>query len=416
MAAILVLARETPYPPDTGDRIVTYGFVRGLVERGHAVHVVAYGRESDRERAESLADRASSVRLVPRAKSRLPARLRKLRNHAAGRSDVMAMFDSPSLVAAAREQIGALDPDVVLAQHPYVGQVFRDSGVRRIAERSGATLVTNAHVVEFAVHRRFRGFAPDLETRLELALETPRLRREELAAYEASDRVLVLGTEDREELLDAGVETPVATQHVPLDSDEYECESERIDRENDEPGPEIDGATDLLFFGSYGWFPNVDAVRTFAATAWPQIRSARPDARFVVAGRDAPASVRALDDRPGVSFVGEIPDLGRAVRDAAMVVAPLRIGGGTRLKVLESMAWGAPVVTTTAGFEGVDARPGAEVAVAADRDAFADRVVELLDSPKRRARLGRNARRRIERVYAPEAVTTDLEANLGVRS
>ncbi|MFC4449630.1 glycosyltransferase family 4 protein [Halorussus aquaticus] len=409
MATVLVLARETPYPPNAGDRVVTHGFVRGLAERGHAVHVVAYGDESDRGRAESLADHAASVRLVARAKSDLPPRLRKLRNYATGRSDVMAMFGSPSMVAAARNGIRSLAPDAVLAQHPYIGQVFRDSGVRRAADEADATLVTNAHVVEFAVHRRYRTLASDLETRAELSLETPQLRREELAVYEASDRVLVLGSEDRAELVEAGVSTPIATQHVALDPAEYEVRDRRAARDDSD-------AADLLFFGSYGWFPNEDAVTTFAASAWPRIRAERPDARFVVAGRDAPDSVRELAARPGVEFVGEIPDLGRAVRDAAAVVAPLRIGGGTRLKVLESMAWGAPVVATAAGFEGVDARPGAEVAVADDWTGFAARAVELLDSPERRARLGRNARRRIEQVYALDGADAELEANLGLPS
>lgn len=426
MSTVLVLARDVPFPPNAGDRVVTYGFVRGLVERGHDVHVISLGSASDRERARALAGTAASVRLVPRARSRLPPRLRKLRNYARGRSDVMAMFETPALARRARRAISALEPDAVVAQHPYVGQVFREPDVRRAAERAGSRLVTNAHVVEFAVHRRYRDLADDRETRVELAFEIPWLRREELAVYEASDRVLVLGAEDRAVLDDAGVETPVAVQHVALDLDEYEPAVP----EGDNPavsGAEVAGSsedtdsgstsssTDLLFFGSYGWFPNEDAVTTFVAEALPGIRAEHPDARLVVAGRNAPASVRALDAEPGVEFVGEVPDLAGAVRDAAAVVAPLRVGGGTRLKVLESMAWGAPVVTTTAGFEGVDARPGADVVVAADWDEFAARTCVLLDSPARRARLGRNARRRVEQVYALDEAAAELSANLGLR-
>ena len=412
MATVLVLARDVPYPPNAGDRVVTHGFVRGLTERGHEVHAVALGDESDGERARAFAGIAESVHLAPRGESRLPPRLRKLRNYVGGRSDVMAMFESPALARTARERILAVEPDAVLAEHPYVGQVFRDEGVRRAADSTGATLVTNAHVVEFAVHRRYRELADGLETRAELAFEVPRLRREELEVYEASDRVIVLGSEDRAELARAGVLTPIATQHVALDPDEYEL-GDPHDFESATHSP--DGATDLLFFGSYGWFPNEDAITTFVAEAFPRIRAARPDARLLVAGRNAPESVRRLDDRSGVAFVGTIPDLAGAVHDSAAVLAPLRIGGGTRLKVLESMAWGAPVVTTAAGFEGVDARPDADVAVADGWSGFAQRTVELLDSPERRARLGRNARRRIEQVYAMDEAAAELEANLDLR-
>lgn len=411
MSSVLVLARETPHPPNAGDRIVTRGFVRGLAERGHAVHVLAYGDETDRDRAEALTGAGESdavcesVRLVPREKSRLPPRLRKLRHYAAGRSDVMGMFGSESLTRATRDRVRSLEPDAVLAEHPYIGQVFRDSGVRAAADAAGSALVTNAHVVEFAVHRRYRALAAGLEKRVELAAETPRLRREELAVYEASDRVLVLGSEDRTELVRAGVSTPIATQHVGIDPGEYDPAS---------PAERAREATDLLFFGSYGWFPNEDAATAFADAGFPRVRARRPDARLVVAGRNAPESVRALGDRPGVTFAGEVADLASAVRDAAAVLAPLRIGGGTRLKVLESMAWGAPVVATGPGFEGVDARPDADVAVADDWDGFADRAADLLDSPERRERLGRNARRRIEQVYALDEATAELEANLGL--
>ncbi|WP_101297916.1 glycosyltransferase family 4 protein [Halegenticoccus soli] len=402
MSDVLVLTRDVPHPPNAGDRIVTSGFVRGLAARDHAVHLLSYGGDGDRSRAAALSDPCETVRLVSDPGTSLPPRIRKLGNALLGRSDVMRMFYSDAYRRAAAEAIRAVSPDVVLAEHPYMGQVFLDREVKRAARAADARLVTNAHVVEYAAHEAYRDLVDDPLARLHLRHEIPKLRREELSVYRASDRTLVLGAEDRAEL-DPHVPGPVRRQRVGLDLDAYDPA----------PGADADGAR-LLFFGSYEWFPNEDAVRYFARRVFPEIRARRPDAEFVVAGRGAPDSVGALDDRPGVAVVGEVADLGSAVRDAAAVVAPLRVGGGTRLKVLESMAWGAPVVTTAPGFEGVEARPGEDLLVADAWSEFVDATVGLLSRPDRRERIGRNAREAVESTYSIDAAAAELVENLGI--
>jgi glycosyltransferase involved in cell wall biosynthesis len=398
---VLFLAREVPYPPNAGDRIVTSGFVRALAARGHEVHVLAYAREDDAEAAAGLGDHCASVVRVEGTDSPLPPTARKVARAALGRSDVMEMFYAGSFRDAAARRVETLSPDAVVAQHPYMGQFFRDERVRAAAARASARLVTSAHVVEFAAHELHRTTAPDAITRAERSLEIPRLRRDELATYQASDAVVVLGGADRR-LLEARVTTPVRRQRVALDAAAYDVAERPVDGER------------VLFFGSYDWFPNEDGVRAFAEEAWPRIFEANPDAEFVVAGRGATDAVRSLGDRPGVRFAGEVDDLGAAVRDAAVAVAPLRVGGGVRIKILESMAWGTPVVSTRRGFEGVDAAPGEDLLVADGWDGFVAGVNRLLDDPAERVRLAENARERIEEAYSTDEVAVELEANLGL--
>lgn len=402
MSRLLFLTREVPYPPDSGDRIVTYGFLRALADRGHEVHLLAYARDDDAEAIPGVRDLCGSVVRVAGTDSSLPPTARKVVRAALGRSDVMGMFDAEAFRDAAARRIATLSPDVVVGQHPYLARAFRDDDVRAAAARADARLVTSAHVVEFEAHRLHRAVASDPRTRAELALELPRLRREELATYQTSDRVVVLGDRDRQ-CLEARVTTPVYTQRVALDAAEYDPAERPVDGER------------LLFFGSYEWFPNEDAVEAFVDGPWPRIREAHPDAEFVVAGRGATDAVRAVGERPGVTFVGEIDDVGAAVRDAAVVVAPLRIGGGVRIKILESMAWATPVVSTRRGVEGVDATPGDDILVSDDWEEFAADVNRLLDDPDERARIGANARATIEETYAPDRAGAELEENLGLR-
>ena len=424
MSRLLALTRELPYPPDAGDRIVTGGFLRALARRGHEVHLLSYARPDDDPAADALRSVCESIARVPSAGSPLPAPVRKAVRASLGRSDVMATFDSAAFREAAARRIRETTPDVVLAQHPYMGQCFLDDRVEAALDRADAAPVTSAHVVEYAAHRRLREHAEDLRTRAALAAEVPRLRRRELAVYERSARTLVLGREDRAEFADE-VSGPVVRQRVGLDVDEYDAGTAadgRTAATNDAKadggrggGGGGDGDDDrLLFFGSYDWFPNADAARHLCETVFPAVRDRYGAVELTLAGRGADEDVAAYGEREGVTFLGEVPDLAPLVREAAAVVAPLRVGGGTRIKVLESMAWGAPVVTTPAGCEGVEAEPGEALVVADGVAEFAEATVRLVRDREERERIGANARRTIEEHYSISAIAGELERNLGL--
>lgn len=423
MSGVLFLARELPYPPNAGDRVVTYGFVRSLADRGHEVHVLGYERPDDDTATAKLRSDCASVNRVRSTGSPLPASIRKAVRAAAGRSDVMAMFDSEAFTEAAAAQIRALDPDVVVAQHPYMGQFFLDDDVEQALDATGAEPVTSAHVVEYAAHRRQRDHAGNLPSRIALAAEVPRLRREELAVYERSARTLVLGREDRAEL-EGRVSSPVYTQRVGLDVDRYETVTHLVEQEgralaDGAPRGEGGGNSDvredrLLFFGSYDWFPNADAAHHLCEEVFPEVRAAYPSAELVLAGRGANDDIAAFGDREGVSFRGEVDDLASLVRSSTAVVAPLRVGGGTRIKVLETMAWGVPVVTTPAGAEGVEATPGRDLHVADSTGEFAEKTAQLLANPDERVQMGASGRKTVERRYSIDAVGDELERNLGL--
>ncbi|WP_247729043.1 glycosyltransferase family 4 protein [Halovivax limisalsi] len=436
MSSILILTRELPYPPNAGDRIVTHGYVRGLAERGHEVHVLTYRSGESLADVAELREHCESVVRIPGTSSPLPPAARTLAKAARGRSDVMAMFDSSTFREATARRVAAVEPDAVLAQHPYIGQVFRERSVRDAARDVGAQLVTNAHVLEYAAHERRREFADDLRTRAELALEVPRLRRAELAAYRASDLTIVLGAEDERRLRSRGV-GPVSRQRVGLPVDSYEpaplppgpapAGNGGVVEDRHDPGADARRSSShrgksargsdpdrLLFFGSYDWFPNEDAALVLGRRIFPRIRNARPEAELELAGRGANDRIESLGDRPGITFRGEVANLESVVRSADVVVAPLRVGGGVRIKVLESMAWRLPVVTTEAGFEGVAASPGEDLLVAGDADQFVDATVSLLRNADERRRVAANARGTIAERYSIDRVAPEVETALGV--
>jgi glycosyltransferase involved in cell wall biosynthesis len=149
------------------------------------------------------------------------------------------------------------------------------------------------------------------------------------------------------------------------------------------------------------WLANQDGVSWFMDAVWPRIIGKVPDARFTVVGRAPPESLIDAAQRKGYAwqFTGYVDDVRDSMRGSAVAVVPLRIGGGTRLKVFESMAMGCPVVSTTIGVEGLPVINGQNCLLADDSAKFADQVIDLLLSSDLRYRLAASARRLVEQQF-----------------
>ena len=173
-----------------------------------------------------------------------------------------------------------------------------------------------------------------------------------------------------------------------------------VDVEYFTPAPAPQSRT-LIYTGGMNMFANRDAVMHFVGDIWPLIKASAPDARFVAVGQDPPKELVSIAARdPHITVTGYVDDIRPFVRQSAVYVVPLRVGGGTRLKVLDAMAMGMPLVSTTIGCEGLDVTPGEHLVVADTPASFAAATLALLADPGHRAELGRAARALVERRYA----------------
>ena len=168
----------------------------------------------------------------------------------------------------------------------------------------------------------------------------------------------------------------------------------------------------LLFFGTLSYGPNLDAVLWFCNQMWPRIRKARPEVKLEVVGLDPPSQVQQLENLPGVQITGFVPDIRPKLWSATATVVPLRLGGGTRLKILEALAAGCPVVSTSVGAEGLSLVDGEHLLLANTPEAFALRVVELLASPDLRENLVDSGRRIARREYDWAMIARRLQSVL----
>jgi glycosyltransferase involved in cell wall biosynthesis len=185
-----------------------------------------------------------------------------------------------------------------------------------------------------------------------------------------------------------------------------------VDTEYFAPAAGAERPSHLVFTGSMDWLPNEDAMLFFYREVLPRIRAEVPDVSLSIVGRAPTRAVARLADDPRIEVTGRVADVRPHVRDAAVYVVPLRIGGGTRLKIFEAMSMGKAVVSTTVGAEGLDVRDGEHVVLADGAEAFARRVVDLLKDVARRRRIEAAARALVLSQYDWARVAADLERAL----
>lgn len=394
---ILLLTQVVPFPPDSGPRIKTHHVLRYLAER-HEVHLVSFVRDAVEEsHARHLESVCASVRAVPLRRSRVADVRFLARSLLTGRPFLVERDDLPDMRAAIREVVARHSFDAVHADQLTMGQFARDCAIPlRVLDEHNAvwSIVQRAAKAEPAARR------PLAE------LEWRKLRSYEGTVCRSFDWVTVVSHDDRAALEDAAG-GPFNSKVIPITMDTKALPFR----------PPSAGAEDILSVATMYYPPNADAVHWFATTAFPLVRSALPSSRFVVVGSRPPLHVRRLaTDISGVVVTGYQADLDPVFASAAVLVVPVSAGSGMRVKILEAFARGIPVVSTTVGVEGIEARAGEHLLVADTPDDFARAVLRLLHDRALGIRLAgaaralieqryewRTALRALDSVYAPEA-------------
>jgi polysaccharide biosynthesis protein PslH len=171
-------------------------------------------------------------------------------------------------------------------------------------------------------------------------------------------------------------------------------------------------AHDLVFVGSMDWMPNIDGMHWFLSEVFPIIRAKRQNCTLAIVGRTPPASIVEAGKTAGITVTGTVPDVRPYLWQSAVSIVPLRIGGGTRLKIFEAMAAGAPVVSTTIGAEGLPVQDGNTIRIGDTAERFAQHCLDLLDRPAMRLAMAETAKRLVVENFSWEQVTRKFEREL----
>ena len=361
------------WPVDTGGKIRSFNILRHLA-RNHEVALLSYyGGDRDAEYEAAIAKQlpgahtiytaapegtlAQSIDYIFRLPSSAPYAVKKF-THPKVQDEVARRLKDGSAEVAVCDFLSASlnfpeasPTPVVLFQHNVETMLWR-----RMADTEKSPL---------------RKLSYQIEARKMAAYETRVLRR--------FRHILAVSDHDRREMLALDPGCTITVVPTGVDTEQYQ------------PAPSVAGnPSRIVFTGSMDWEPNIDAVEYFCREIFPAVLGAFPDARFQIVGRNPHPRVRKLASA-SVEVTGTVPSVAEYLRNATVVIVPLRIGGGTRLKIFEAMAMRKALVSTSIGAEGLNVTSGKDCLIADDAQSFAAAIVAVLRDPALRRTYEDNA-------------------------
>ena len=377
-----------PYPPHAGSRIRNLNTIRAL-SRHHSIIVLSLTWDAaDRDHVAALRRHCEHVDVVLNHRSRAQSLAALVRGSLSDRPLAAFRYYFPAMADRIREVVATRPVDAAIFDQiyvaPYIDALPRDRGCRTIL---------SLHDVPSSQYRSMVGIQRSAPARARHALWARLMTLMERRYLDRFDHHVVVSAREADLLRARHYAVPISVIENGIDA--FACR----------PLPEPAHGDGILFVGDMQYGPNADAARHLADDIFPIVRAAMPRATLCIVGQ-RPAVAPGVH----VTVTGRVADLTPYYRAAKVVVVPLRAGGGTRLKILEAMALGRPVVSTPIGCEGLDVVDREHLCVADTPARFARDVVELLSSADHRRRLVRAARRLVETRYDWSIINRKLTA------
>src|SRR6267154_349452 len=388
---LLFLSFAFPLPANNGHRMRTWSILESLAAEGHEVTLLTFGQPGEVDGYDvALRKVCREIEIVPmvvESLSSTPNHLGRLVGLFLAQPYAVRRFASSEMQARIRKFLAGGSFDAVLCDTVYSAVNLSDTHV---------PVILNCHNVEHVILERYVALERNPVKWLYAWSEIRKLRKWEKGTCRRAAIGMACSENDRQLLssLCPGLRVTVVPNVV--DVDRYVSQREHT-------------SSTILFQGAMDWFPNRDAVSFCVARILPVLKQSVPHIHFVVAGRNpTPAFVSKFAGVSGIEFTGNVPDMRAEIAKAAVCIVHLRIGSGTRLKILEAAAMAKPVVSTRIGAEGLNFSDGEEIVLADEPRAFARAIVDLLADPVRRRTIGLAARRRVEAQYSMSALRSAL--------
>jgi polysaccharide biosynthesis protein PslH len=366
---ILWIKADPLYPLDSGGKIRTFQMLKEWHSWHHITYLALFPAgmsEAAKSHASSYSSAQTWIPWKDQPKRSLAFYLGLLKNLVFSRSPyVIDKYRS----AAASSEIARLDQkhnyDIVVADFLSMTPNIEAAGIE------SSKILVFQHNVESQIWKRHFEAAKNRLLKAYMYIQWKRYHRFEQKVCAEVKGVIAVSEDDALRFQqEFGLRNVLG--HVPtgVDVDYFS-----------EPGyrPE---PQHVVFLGSMDWMPNIDGVLEFVRTTYPKIKSQCPGVKLTIVGRNPAPSIVALQERDSsIHVTGTVDDVRPYMSRASVSIVPLRVGGGTRIKIFEAMAMGIPVVSSTIGAEGLPVEDGTNIFVADDPDAFARRVVTLLQNP-----------------------------------
>ena len=388
---VAVLDEELPYPLTSGKRIRSFNLLRRLAE-WHRITLLCH-RNPDRDEVASaetvfrqlgietiVVDRSIPPKSGPGFYARLAGNLFSPLPYS------VATHASPELTQAARAFAAENAVDVWHCEWTPYAAVLRDALATSLPK---ARWVVMAHNVESLIWQRYSETESNRLKRWYARRQWRKFARFEQWAYSAASTAVAVSSDDATVMLEQfGV---MGAKVVDNGVDTAYFRPQRDVERN---------PAQILYLGSLDWRPNLDAVQLLLNKIFPQVRAQVPTASLVVVGRHPPEWLRAqVADTPGAELFADVPDVRPFLATSGMLAVPLRIGGGSRLKILEALATATPVISTLVGAEGLNLSPDRDLIVTGQWEGMADAIIHGIRHPEDLQETGESGRRTVLAQY-----------------
>jgi len=393
---ILWLKSDFLYPADTGGKIRSYNILRQLAGE-HEMSYLCLTDETPSAEAldhlRSFCKRVDFIPFKPERKFSPEFYLAVFRNLISSRPYVINKYKNSRIAEEIKKRVASGEVDVLLCD-------FLEMSVN-LADITGVPMVLFQHNVETEIWRRHFETNENPLKKGYLYIDYQRFFKYEKMACGWFDDVLVVSEADGRllrEKYDVKHTTVIPTG---------------VDTEYFKPNPDLIEPKSIAFVGSMDWLPNQDAVDYFVGEIYPKIKAKAADARFYIVGRRPPEKIMNLAEQDSsITVTGTVDDIRPYVDKARVYIVPIRIGGGTRIKIYEALAQKKAIISTAIGAEGLPLEDGKHIIIADDPDCFADAVLRLLDDNDLNTRIGENGYSLVNEKYSWEKVAGNISRAL----
>ncbi|HOP42122.1 MAG TPA: glycosyltransferase family 4 protein [Flavobacteriales bacterium] len=390
---VLQLCHKPPCPPVDGGSKAMHNLTTGLLKAGHEVVVRCISTPKHPMRTGEIPEayrRSTDVRAVFVDTSL---------NIVDAFTDLitadnynLSRFFSPDMDIELIRTLSGSRFDIILLE-----SLFMTPYIATVRRYTQAPIVLRSHNLEHVVQERIAQGERNPLKRPYRRFLAKQLRDHELAVLERIDGVAAISSSDLAHFRAQHAELPMCTIPFGVDIEAYPLQ----------PWP--DGAPTCFHLGSMDWLPNEDGIRWLLDEVWPRAIAERPGLRLELAGNQMPQDLLEAEI-PGVRIRGRVPDARQFMEEGQIMVVPLLSAGGMRVKIVEGMALGKAVLSTTIGAEGIEAEDGRQMILADGPEAFAKALVRTHDDPAGTRAIGEAARQLIAERYDDRRIVADLIA------
>ncbi|MBI1804266.1 MAG: glycosyltransferase [Ignavibacteriae bacterium] len=392
---ILYLLTDLPFPPIGGGRSRSFYLLKALASKDEVTVVSFVSPETSLSDIDAVRQYCVKIITVPMNTRHYP--LRFLESLLARTPYKVLQYSSEEFAMQVRILLNTGTFDIVLSEHPYLAPYLPDP--------AKACVIPQNIEMMFSIYKRF-ALHGNLLMRFYAATQWRKLMRYELTVYRKYGTFIALNQCEFATI--KSLVPNIRTCLVPNGVDvEYFSPSQQRSAHVH---------TNIVFTGVFSYYPNEQAALTFSREILPIIRKRIPQIRFTIVGKDPSKRIRRLVEDPHITVTGFVNDVRPYMEKASVIVVPLRIGGGTRLKILEALAMGKPVISTTIGCEGLNVEHRKNVLIADTAEEFAQAVINVLEDSVLANSLGREGRQLVEREYRWEVIGDRLHEFLKQRA